>query len=1378
MRRTTSGSPIRKGKIRAGALTLLAVAGLSGLLAGCGAGSEFLPPNLPGGGGGTFLITTSTLEDGVINRSYSKAIDTVGGTPPVTSCSIVAGALPGGMGVAPSGSQCILSGTPSASGTFFFTLRADDSSTPVARNDTQDFTLVIRQEYSLTTPAPDPLPTGVEDRAYNFAFTVMTNTVQGPDDVGEAGEFGNGPLSNCVVTGLPAGMTSMVSNLTANSCTVTLGGTPNIGLMAGSMPMAFSLTLEVTDTSIGGSNVPARTATQTAIDLVINPPMAFTLITSDPATTNPCTGGTFNDAFGGGQAPQAVNGRTYGAPSGCDLLFTASGGNTPYTWTNLSGAADPDPFFCVQSGVNGEFFTCNSANGNITTLGNTATNLTVQVQDTANAAVAQGTQSTDVNGHASHVIFVNNALAVVSDLGNTLPPAVQGSPYGEAPGAPATFTATGGTCVATINGSCMFSTAASIGAPGPAFPTTIACAMNASPNANRFSCATSASTITGTPGTYMPTVNVVDVPNDTTPAGAPAMVTVSLDVVAAMMFSLTTDPNVTFVDNTGSAPDAVNSRTYGAPARGDLIFTVTGGRPPFTWTDSSGTPLVPLNCVQETFVDTNDRFRCNTGGVIVANPGGTAADITVSVMDTGSVSVPAATATMDDQGHTSHTINVLSEMNIQVFPTGTTASDAPDGVTGRGYGTPAGGSDLAFNTIGGLAPIAMQPDENTIAGSSAAAGFPADLLCASTMSAETTCTTGASTITDPAGTYPLAVSATDTANDTTPSSVRNQNFNLTINDEIVIDNLFLPNGIVGQPYNVQLTCNQGTGNMLCGGTGNPDNASAQYTWSEVGGPAHADILVGNLTTTNPSTGVYAGTPTTTGANLMPTITVTDDGNAVVPPCANALTCPTFTPTYNVVASMALVDATNNQVDVFTTETGTPVAAGNFVLGAGATPRRVAITPNARHAVVVDPGRSEVDIIDLITGVITVVDAGDGLNSAAGDPVSVAIGPGSSPLSNPDSWVAYVTNPNDGSVDVIDVDPNNLSFGTVIVSATIPAPKDVAVTPTIDPGGGPETRAYVLSGTDDVCAIDAQPGSIGTVLDIDPGVASCTDTSVSTGDTTRIEISSDGGTAIVVKTDGAGEPGGIANVVSLPVSPTSSHRDTGTFSSGSIAAPGCFLPTDIRSRPGIGQQETVYVLCGTDVTTGDLIRILSPSPFAADDPSAEFDVAGTTTLTTGDNPLDIAFDASGELAIVTVPGSGNNIRPLTNGASTPQATVALPNVTGPDGVAMVPNPAQLRIVSGPVPFVTAGNPYYSSFRVLGGVRPYRWSDPTGASFNSMTGVGVGNCTGLTLDPATGILFGTPTMAGTTCGPITVRVTDSTPGSPQSVQQSGFTIAINP
>lgn len=88
---------------------------------------------------------------------------------------------------------------------------------------------------------------------------------------------------------------------------------------------------------------------------------------------------------------------------------------------------------------------------------------------------------------------------------------------------------------------------------------------------------------------------------------------------------------------------------------------------------------------------------------------------------------------------------------------------------------------------------------------------------------------------------------------------------------------------------------------------------------------------------------------------------------------------------------------------------------------------------------------------------------------------------------------------------------------------------------------------------------------------------------------------------------------------------------------------------------------------------------------------------------------------------------------------------MPN-TATQSFNFVVNPAALTITSGPPPAATVGIPYSFTFTAGGGVPPYAWSLSVPLP-------------GLTLDPSTGVLSGTPTTSGVTAE--TVTVTDSAP-----------------
>lgn len=73
----------------------------------------------------TMTLTPSTLPDGLVNAAYSQTFETSGGTAPY-SYTVTSGTLPPGLSLTTGG---VLSGTPTAAGTFNFTFYVTDSST-------------------------------------------------------------------------------------------------------------------------------------------------------------------------------------------------------------------------------------------------------------------------------------------------------------------------------------------------------------------------------------------------------------------------------------------------------------------------------------------------------------------------------------------------------------------------------------------------------------------------------------------------------------------------------------------------------------------------------------------------------------------------------------------------------------------------------------------------------------------------------------------------------------------------------------------------------------------------------------------------------------------------------------------------------------------------------------------------------------------------------------------------------------------------------------------------------------------------------------------------------------------------------------------------
>lgn len=86
------------------------------------------------------VITTSNLQNAVVNTSYNQTLQFTGGTNPVT-WTITAGVLPTGLVLNAANGN--ITGTPTTAGTFSFTVKATDSTTPTAQTNSTSLSITV-----------------------------------------------------------------------------------------------------------------------------------------------------------------------------------------------------------------------------------------------------------------------------------------------------------------------------------------------------------------------------------------------------------------------------------------------------------------------------------------------------------------------------------------------------------------------------------------------------------------------------------------------------------------------------------------------------------------------------------------------------------------------------------------------------------------------------------------------------------------------------------------------------------------------------------------------------------------------------------------------------------------------------------------------------------------------------------------------------------------------------------------------------------------------------------------------------------------------------------------------------------------------------------
>lgn len=245
-------------------------------------------------------INPASLPNGTVTAAYSQALGASGGAGPY-SYAVTAGALPAGLTLSPAG---VLSGTPTAGGTFNVTITATDSSPfPGPFTGSQAYTLTIAPP-TISLPATT-LADGTLGAAYSATITAASG--------------GTAPYSYAVTAGaLPGG-------LTLNTSTGAISGTPTAH-------GTFSFTVTATDSSTGTG--PYGTTQSYSIEVIDTPPVAAgssLTVAYNAAATN---------------VPLSLSG---GAPTSLAIATAPAHGTalvsgTTITYQPATGYAGPDSF--------------------------------------------------------------------------------------------------------------------------------------------------------------------------------------------------------------------------------------------------------------------------------------------------------------------------------------------------------------------------------------------------------------------------------------------------------------------------------------------------------------------------------------------------------------------------------------------------------------------------------------------------------------------------------------------------------------------------------------------------------------------------------------------------------------------------------------------------------------------------------------------------------------------------------------------------------------------------------------------------------------------------------------------------------------------------
>ncbi len=802
--------------------------------------SQVVPVTISGPAGQSptspLAISGGSLPQAVTGTPYAGALSATGGSPAYT-WSISTGALPPGLRLAAGG---IISGTPTASGSYSFGVSAIDSSSPV-ETAAANMTLSVTSAAAPLSITSAALPSATSGTAYSGALQASGGTAPYAWTV-SAGSLpaGLGLGSGGVVTGTPAAAGN--ANFTV---TVTDSGSPvqsksaaiSLAVSASALNiMSSSLASGTAGTAYSGTlQASGGTAPYTWSISSGSLPAGLTLSAGGGVSGTPTTAGpakftaTVTDSSSPAQSKSASVMLTIGASSlaitssslaagtvgsAYSGLLQASGGTAPYRWSIGAGSLPAGLSLSSGGGVTGTPTVSGTASftASVTDSGAPAQSATATISLAVSPSALTITSSSLAAGTAGSAY--SGSLQASGGTGaytwkalSGLPAGLNLSAGGVVTGTPVTAGTSNFTAMVTDSGTPAQSKSASVSltiagtsltitssslaaaTAGAAYSGSLQAAGGTGPYTWSISSGSlpagltlsTGGVVSGTParaGSSNFTAMVAD-------AGSPAQSRSATVTLAVAPSSLT-------ITSSSLAGGTAGSAYSGSLQAG-------GGTAPYTWTIISGSLPAGLTLT--------------ANGVVAGTP---------TVAGTGNF-----TASVSDSGSPAQSRS--ASVTLAVAPSSLTITSSS--LTGGTVSTAYSGS---LQAIGGTAPYTW-----TISSGSLPAGLS---LTANGVIAGTPTVAG------------LAIFTVTAADAGTPSQSRSATVSLAVApSSLTITSSSLAAGTVGSAYSGSLQASGGTGS---------------YVWKLSGSlPAGLSLSAG---------GVVTGTPTAAGTGNF-TATVTDSG---------------------------------------------------------------------------------------------------------------------------------------------------------------------------------------------------------------------------------------------------------------------------------------------------------------------------------------------------------------------------------------------------------------------------------------------------------------------------------------------------------------------